>query len=136
MKRTAIITLVLLFAAVASEAQRSRSVRHPSGDVPSTKVVPMYKIWLAEDYASWTDAAAAFMTANGDAMIMKTGDVDSPFVVLRQVNAGSYLQLPPPKYRAEEQPDLNQAVATMSSASWWRAVTTDDGHMIFLSRND
>lgn len=123
------LATLLLIAMPAFAENPRRAVQHPGTD-PNVRM-----IWVAEAFTSWEDAAAAFVSSKGNLSILRTGDLETPFVVLRQIPSGSYAAFPPPKYITVTFNDMVSAMPFTASMPWWRGLTIEDGSALIVTRN-
>src|SRR5258708_3043392 len=65
--------------------------------------VPLTRLWIATTCDTWNCAAAQLIMANGDPMTftISSGNVDHPWVVVRQIVAGSAANVSADPYQLE-----------------------------------
>ena len=117
MRKAALV--LALFAVVSVHADKRRSVRHTSPQLP-----PMHVFWIAHPFTTFAPAVANYLESAppGSIAPFVTGDEDFPFVVIHRVEADLTMQ--PGPYYTE--------VATECQAG--RVVTAPDGTRVALLR--
>ncbi|HET8775137.1 MAG TPA: hypothetical protein VFP80_15150 [Thermoanaerobaculia bacterium] len=99
---------------------------------------PIRYTWMATSVASWKDAAAALVLADGDGTVlaMPTGEESHPWLLLRRVEEGSI-------FIPDDEPRICDVFPTMTEASSYylgmdschaaMMVTVPDGRSLVVS---
>jgi hypothetical protein len=103
--------------------------------------VPLSKLWIATTCDTWNCAASALILANGDPMTfaVSSGNVDHPWIIVRQVVAGSAAQPPDDPYQLETFDGFSAAAArfgTLDNTMRPQIMSAPDGKMLVLSLRD
>jgi len=119
----ALAAAALVILAMTAEAQIEKPIRYT---------------WIASSCATWNCAAAAMVLANGDTnvVVLPTGLIDTPFVVLRRVEEGSIVLPEGEPFGCEVFDDMNSAAATYNATETCRSpllFNMPDGRMAVTS---
>ena len=126
MKKIALVTLVIASLA-ASPA------------VAQCPCVPIGEQWVVETCEGWNCAASALILANGNSQVftMPTANQDFPWVVLRRVTGGNYIQVPEPQMSIEQfdgMPAASSRFSAIDASLNPLLVTAPDGRILVLAR--
>jgi hypothetical protein len=129
MKEVLVTVSLLLVAAVPAFAQQA------------CPCVPIAKMWTVETCETWNCAAAATIMSNGDPYVlsMPAPTADGRWLVVKRVNAGSYIAAPDAPFVLETFDGADGASARFLSMAGDHApmiLSVPDGRFVVIMARD